>query len=89
MILGRLRSIVWAHAEGCGRSGDRELIRFLHISPDSASELEFQLQLAADLGFLAPNDRVPLPGSVVERKRMLATLIRALRKSSNADRQSD
>src|SRR5689334_17972112 len=33
-------------SEGCGRTGDRELVRFLHIALGSASELEFQLQIS-------------------------------------------
>ena len=37
-------------AEGCGRRGDRELVNYLHIALGSASELEFQLELASSLG---------------------------------------
>jgi four helix bundle protein len=33
-------------AEGCGRSGDAELARFMLISMGSASELEYYLLLA-------------------------------------------
>jgi four helix bundle protein len=39
-------------AEGCGRSGDAELARFMSISMGSASELEYQLLLAHDLNYL-------------------------------------
>jgi four helix bundle protein len=39
-------------AEGCGRSGEAELARFLNIAMGSASELEYQLLLARDLKFL-------------------------------------
>lgn len=35
-------------AEGSGRGGDRELVRFLHIALGSANELEYQLLLAKD-----------------------------------------
>ena len=39
-------------AEGCGRSGDAELGRFLQIGMGSASELEYPLPLARDLNYL-------------------------------------
>jgi four helix bundle protein len=39
-------------AEGCGRTGDAELARFMLIAMGSASELEYHLLLAHDLGFL-------------------------------------
>jgi len=39
-------------AEGCGRSGPRDFARFISIAAGSASELEFQLDLARSLGLL-------------------------------------
>lgn len=39
-------------AEGCGRLGDAELNRFLLIAMGSASELEYQLLLSRDLGYV-------------------------------------
>ena len=41
-------------AEGCGRSGDVEKARFLRISKGSASELEYQVLVSRDLGYLDP-----------------------------------
>lgn len=41
-------------AEGCGRSGDAELARFMQIVMGSASELEYHLLLAKDLNYLDP-----------------------------------
>jgi len=35
-------------AEGCGRSGETEFARFLHIAAGSASELEYHLMLNAE-----------------------------------------
>jgi four helix bundle protein len=39
-------------AEGCGRSGNLELARFLSIAMGSASELEYLVLVSADLGLL-------------------------------------
>ena len=66
-------------AEGCGRHGDRELVRFLHIALGSASELEYQALVATDLGFMPPDAAQSLLARIVEVKRMLARLIKALR----------
>lgn len=66
-------------AEGCGRSGDAELGRFLQIAMGSASELEYHLLLAHDLSFLKQTDHERLARDVVEVKRMLASLIRTLK----------
>ena len=40
-------------AEGCGRRGNAEFARFLQIASGSASELDYHLLLARDLGFSA------------------------------------
>jgi four helix bundle protein len=65
-------------AEGCGRSGDRELRRFCRIALGSGSELEYHLLLARDLGLLPKSAYEPLATQVVEVKRMLSGLIRSL-----------
>jgi four helix bundle protein len=39
-------------AEGCGRRGNAEFHRFLQIAAGSASELEYHILLARDLGYL-------------------------------------
>ena len=39
-------------AEGCGRAGGAELSRFLQMALASASELEYHLLFAHDLGLL-------------------------------------
>ena len=72
-------------SEGCGRSGDRELMRFLQIALGSASELEFQLRICTDLGILSRQDSERLTEDTVRLKRMLATLIKALRKGVRDD----
>lgn len=65
-------------AEGCGRRSDGELARFATFSLGSASELEYQLLLARDLGYLEEQEAVALAGAVVEIKRMTSGLISRL-----------
>jgi four helix bundle protein len=67
-------------AEGCGRNGDAELSRFLTISMGSASEVEYQLLLAHDLEYLNQIVYAELNGKAIEVKRMLAGLIKTLKK---------
>jgi four helix bundle protein len=66
-------------AEGCGRTGDAELRRFMQISMGSASELEYHLVLAYDLGYLDQDAYQQLNTQTVEVKRMLASFIKRLR----------
>jgi four helix bundle protein len=66
-------------AEGCGRSGDAELGRFMLISMGSASELEYHLLLARDLRCLDTRDYRELSQRTEEVKRMLSTFITKLR----------
>ena len=66
-------------AEGCGRAGDAELGRFCQIAMGSASELEYHLLLARDLGLLDPAVFRQLNQDVVQVKRMLATFISKLK----------
>ena len=67
-------------AEGCGRSGDAELARFMTISMGSASELEYQLLLAHDLNYLNQDTYTNLHEKVTEVKRMLSGFIKTLKK---------
>ena len=58
-------------AEGCGRLGNSELHRFLQIACGSASELEYHLLLAKDLGYLPAADHLSAQKQLLEMKRML------------------
>jgi len=58
-------------AEGCEREGDAELRRFLHIAMGSASEVEYQLLLARDLGYLKEDAHTSLETTLLSTKRML------------------
>jgi four helix bundle protein len=63
-------------AEGCGRLGNMELHRFLQIACGSASELEYHLLLARDLGYVPPENYVSAQKQLLEMKRMLVALTR-------------
>ncbi len=65
-------------AEGCGRAG-KEFGRFLQIAMGSASELEYHLLLAHDLGLLSDPDHKALESQTIELKRMLSSFIVKLR----------
>ncbi|MBA2304302.1 MAG: four helix bundle protein [Acidobacteria bacterium] len=89
---GRLNQILRAAvsvpailAEGAGRNGDREFRRFVRIALGSASELEYHLLLARDLGLIpgATHDRVS--SAAGEVKRMLSGLAATLSKEPDAD----
>ncbi len=61
-------------AEGCGKRGNGEFYRFLNVALGSASELEYHFLLARDLNFISEESYKSLDHSVVEIKRMLASL---------------
>ena len=62
-------------AEGCGRSGNAELNRFLQISAGSASELDYRFLLARDLGILPPEEHKQIAAEILHLRRMLTALI--------------
>ena len=69
-------------AEGCGRGSDLDLARFLQISMGSASEVQYHLLLAHDLGFLGDEDHCRLDDGVTQVKRMLTTFMQRLKADS-------
>ena len=62
-------------AEGCGRSGNPELNRFLQIASGSASELDYHFLLAKDLGVLPAEEHQAVAAEVLHLRRMLTALI--------------
>ena len=69
-------------AEGCGRNTDADFARFLQIAMGSASETEYEIILAFDLGFLSKNQFESLQSQAEEVKKMLASFIKTLRTRS-------
>jgi len=66
-------------AEGAGRKGEKEFIRFLYISLGSLSELETQLEIAVRLNYVAENIKVDaILDRIIYIRRMLAKLIKSL-----------
>ena len=63
-------------AEGAARSSDKEFIQFLYISLGSISELETQLLLSRDLGFIINLDILP---KIESTKKKLLGLIKYLK----------
>lgn len=68
--------------EGCGRTGEPELARFLRISLGSASELEYHIILSTDLHYFNKSVSQQLFKQVTEVKRMLTVLIQKLTANS-------
>jgi four helix bundle protein len=71
-------------AEGCGRDGDAELARFLRYARGSAKELDYQLLLARDLGYLQPDHYERLANESQAISKMLATFISRLRQPESS-----
>ena len=65
-------------AEGCGRGTARDFARFVQIALGSASELEYHLLLAGDLGYIDTDVHPRLETEVIDVKRMLTGLARRL-----------
>jgi four helix bundle protein len=82
-LIGQMRraalSIPSNIAEGAGRKGDLEFAKFIQIAIGSSTELEYQLQFAAESGLIKPDEARPLIEKTVEVRRILSGLLRKLR----------
>lgn len=67
-------------AEGCGRGSDPQFGYFLNIALGSASELEYQIILSADLEYLSKESSNKLLIDLIEVKKMLTKLYKAVTK---------
>jgi four helix bundle protein len=66
-------------AEGCGKTGDAELSRYLLIAMGSANELNYYLILTRDLKMLKVGEYDALSKQLEEVKRMLSSLVLTVR----------
>ncbi len=71
-------------AEGCGKLGNNEFQRFLQIAAGSASELDYELLLAKDLGYIIKPEYLKISQELSEIRKMLSSLLRKVQ----MDRQS-
>jgi four helix bundle protein len=65
-------------AEGSGRNTPGELKRFCRVSLGSANELDYQLLLARDLGYIDDQGYAVIGDRIDHVKRMLTNLMHAL-----------
>ena len=63
-------------AEGCGRSSNIEMRRFLVISSGSASELNYQLILAKDLHYISEPVYKELCDQLLNIRKMISAFIK-------------
>jgi four helix bundle protein len=68
--------------EGCGRSSDMDFARYVQHAFSSASELDYHLLLAKDLGYLEPNVYDQQNNDLQQFKRMLNAFLQKLRANS-------
>jgi four helix bundle protein len=69
-------------AEGYGRKTTADYIRMLYISYGSVCELETQILLAGDLGFIDRDNLGAIKKNLAEVERMLKALIKSLENKS-------
>jgi len=68
-------------AEGSARNSDKELIQFLYISLGSLAELETQLIISQEIGFISGFKGID--DELLSIKKMLLGLIKHIRGKSN------
>ena len=61
-------------AEGCGRNSSAEVARFARVALGSANEVEYQLHLARDLGYMKEDAAHDLLSEIGDIRRMLSGL---------------
>jgi len=71
-------SVVSNIAEGSGRQSDREQSRFLRFARGSVHEVQCQLLISRDLGFLTSDKWLVLDGAVQEVSKMIHGLVSSL-----------
>jgi four helix bundle protein len=76
-------------AEGCGRVSSSEFGRFVRIAMGSASEVDYHLLLATDLGYVDHKAAARIELQLVSVRKMLTSLDQKLHKSVAEPTKSD
>jgi len=66
-------------AEGCSRNSEVEFKRFLEIAMGSLFELETQLIISKELGFIKPETLVPVFENIEKEAKMINSLINKIK----------
>lgn len=74
-------SIMSNIAEGFGRDGNKEFIQFLSTAKGSASEVQAQLHVAIDAGYISQEQFQKLYDETEKTARLIGGLIRYLQKN--------
>ena len=69
-------------AEGCGRNSRAELAQFLNIAAGSASEVEYEILLAKDTGYLTIEQYYLLSKEIQEIRSMIKKYMFHLREKN-------
>jgi four helix bundle protein len=70
-------------AEGRRQESEREFMRFLRYSLNSASELEYHVMVARDIGALTEPESQSLLNELIEVRKMLYGLLHAIKSSQS------
>lgn len=66
-------------AEGCGRRTNAELANFLNIASGSASEVEYEILLAKEVGYISTEQYESWTREISELRSMLAAYMKKLK----------
>jgi len=72
-------SIISNIAEGFSRQTDQEFVQFLHIAKGSTSEVQSQLYIALDLGYISQEEFSKLYNQADEVARLVTGFIKYLK----------
>jgi len=76
-------------SEGCGRQGNREFLHSLYLARGDATELGYQAELSAELGFAEADTTRAVLDAVDHLQRMLNRLTASIRSSKKKRKGTD
>ncbi len=72
-------------AEGFGRGSRKDCKRFIYIALGSTIELDTQILISKELGFLSEDNSITIESLLIEIKRMLKALIKSMKEEAIED----